>query len=184
MRSVHKALVGTLVLTMSLGAASTVAAEPEDESMEFAAAYVTGIMVSERQDWEGPADEGGSVWEMEWSDPRLPSRMHIRHNQGGGLATHPDGAAMAMQMSTAVILDGPDGDWVGTGWVLAWMWGSEIEQEEDWVEVLALEGDGAYDGLSATLRSTGLGGVPGPYEGFIFEDGLPPDPAPVDPATD
>jgi hypothetical protein len=172
---------GVLIVALSLCLTGAVVAQAEDEPMVPAAVYVSGVAVSEDTLWEDAVGDGGSAWEMEWSDPRLPTRMLIRHNGGGGYATHPAGEAMAMQMSTAVLLDGPEGDWVGSGWVLAWMWGSEMEQQEDWVEVLALEGDGAYEGLSATLRSTGHGGVPGPYEGFIFEGGLPPDPDPIEP---
>jgi hypothetical protein len=92
---------------------------------------------------------------------------------------------MAMQMASAVRLEGPECDWVGTGWVLAWMSGPESGPEDEWVdewvELLILDGEGDYEGLSATLTSTGLGGEPGPYEGFIFEGDLPEWPDPIEP---
>jgi hypothetical protein len=123
---------------------------------------------------------------MQWSDPRLPSRMTFRHDQEGGPASHPDGAAMAMQMATAVRLEGRHGAWVGTDWVLAWMSGPEPEEilAEEWIELLILDGEGAYEGLSATFTSRGLGGEPGPYEGFIFESDLPDWPDPIQPSAE
>ena len=183
MRVVRGGLTGAIVMALSLGLTTTIVAQAEDELIA-PAAYVTGAASSEDAVWEDPVGEGGSEWEMEWSDPRLPSRMHFLHDQVGGYATHPEGEAMAMQMASAVRLEGPDGDWVGTGWALAWMWGSEEEHEEDWVELLALDGEGGYEGLSATLTSTGHGGVPGPYEGFIFEGDLPKWPDPPKPPAD
>jgi hypothetical protein len=176
----------------TLDLTTTVVGRAEEERMTPAAAFVTGrvssgIAAAGVGCCGGPDDPvgGDAVWEMQWSDPRLPSRMLFRHDQEGGLATHPDGAAMAMQIASAVRLEGPDGDWVGTGWVLAWMSGPESGPEDEWVdewvELLILDGEGDYEGLSATLTSTGLGGEPGPYEGFILEGDLPEWPDPIEP---
>ena len=172
------------------GVATTVEGQAEAERATLPAAYVSGRVASGMAAagvacCGGPDDPvgGDAVWEMQWSDPRLPSRMTLRHHQGGGTATHPDGAAMAMQMATAVRLEGPDGAWVGTDWVLAWMSGPESEEmrSDEWIEVLILDGEDAYEGLSATLTSTGLGGEPGPYVGFIFESDLPEWPDAIEP---
>ena len=190
MRTPLVALAGAITLALLGGLSAAVLAQKDAETPS--ATYVTGNAGSGFAAagvgccGAPPGDSVGNdaVWEMEWSDPRLPSRMLLRHHREGGPSTHPDGVAMAMQMASAVRLEGPDGDWVGTGWALAWMWGSEAEHEEEWVELLALEGEGAYEGLSATLTSTGHGGVPGPYEGFIFEGDLPKWPDPPEPTAE
>ena len=53
--------------------------------------------------------------EMDWSDPRLPSRMRFRVNAEAVPGTEPDGSGGAVRMGWAVRLEGPGGSWSGTG---------------------------------------------------------------------
>jgi len=123
---------------------------------------------------------------MDWSDPRLPSRMLYQHSSDGGFATHPDGSVMAVGIAAVVRLEGPDGSWSGTDRVLHWLVVPESgdEYQETWTELMVLDGEGGYEGLSATFRSAERGEGPGPYEGFIFEAELPQMPDPIEPTAE
>ena len=46
---------------------------------------------------------------------------------------------------------------------------SAEEHDETWIELLTLTGEGAYEGLSATLVRVVDAGAINPCEGFIFE---------------
>lgn len=179
MRTLRRALAGTVTLMLLTGLSVAVMAQ-EDEPEPPTATYVTGVVVSERED----ANDSG--WEIDWSDPRLPSRVEYRFSAETGRSLHPDGTVMAAQMVAAVRLEGPDGSWSGTDHILAWTLEPEPgkKSEETWAELLKLVGEGDYEGLSATLTFTGDGDVPGPYEGFIFEGDLPPMPDPIEPAAE
>jgi hypothetical protein len=149
-------------------------AAQEDEQEPPTATYVTGVAVSER--------EGGGIteWEMDWSDPRLPSRMLVRFNTEAAQGIHPDGSGVTARIAVAMRLEGPEGSWSGTGHILAWTLvpesGEEPQDTRTEVQMLVLDGEGDYEGLSATLTGTGGGDAPA-LEGFIFENALAmPDP--------
>ncbi len=180
MRTLRWSLAAMIVVLLVGGLSLAAAAQSEEEQEAATATYVTGVAVSEL---EG-VDFAG--WEMKWSDPRLPSRMEYRFSAETGRSIHPDGTVVAAQMVAAVRLDGPDGDWSGTGRVLAWTLEPEsgAKGRDTWTEVLMLDGDGDYEGLSATLTNTGRGDGIGPYEGFIFKGELPPMPDPIEPPAD
>jgi hypothetical protein len=69
MRTLRVSLAGTVILGLLASLSLLAVAQTADEPESPTATYVTGVAVSER--------EGGdySEWEMDWSDPRLPSRM-------------------------------------------------------------------------------------------------------------
>ena len=178
MRTLRLSLVGTVLLALLGGVSGGVLAQTDEAPT---ATYVTGGEVSTGQG-DGPYREK----EMAWSDPRLPSRMFYEFIIDDHLATHPDGPAMAGRMTRSYRLDGPEGAWTGTGRVLGWGMrpASAEEHEETWIEMLTLSGEGAYEGLSATLVRVIYGGDIGPYEGFIFEGGHPPFPDPIEPPAE
>jgi hypothetical protein len=179
MRTLRLSLAGAVILAL-LGGLSVAVVAQADEEQAPTATYVTGGEVS------GSTSGPYVAKEMDWSDPRLPSRMREDFNIDEHVAIHPDGLAMAGQMARTYRLDGPEGAWAGTGRVLGWMTQpiSEDEHSETWVELLTLTGEGAYEGLSATLVRVIYEGDISPYEGFIFEGGLPPMPDPVEPTSE
>ncbi len=180
MRTSRSFLVGLGALSLVASLSLAVVAQDEEELEPPTATFVTGVAVSKLED----VDFAG--WEMEWSDPRLPSRAQYRFSAETGRSDHPDGTVMAAQMVAVVRLDGPDGGWSGTDWILAWTLEPEPGEKgrDTWIEVLMLDGDGDYEGLSATLTNTGRGGSPGPYEGFIFEGELPRMPDRIEPNSE
>ena len=176
MRTSRSSLTGMVILSLVASLSPAVVAQDAEEHEAPTATYVTGVAVSELED----SDDAG--WEMEWSDPRLPSRAQYRFSAETGRSVHPDGTVTAAQMVATVRLDGPDGGWSGTDWILAWTLEPEPGEKglDTWTEVLMLDGDGDYEGLSATLTNTGRGDGIGPYEGFIFEGELPQTPVPIE----
>lgn len=177
-RLLRLSLAGTAILALLGGMSGGMMAQSDEATT---ATYVTGGEVS-----TGQADGLYREKEMEWSDPRLPSRMLYDFIIDDHLASHPDGPAMAGQMTRSYRLDGPEGAWTGTGRVLGWgvLPTSADEHEETWIEMVTLSGEGAYEGLSATLVRIIYEGDTRPYEGFIFEGGPPPIPDPIAPPTD
>ena len=180
MRTLRWSLAGMVILVLVGGLSLAAAAQVEEGQEAPTATYVTGVAVSELED----VDHAG--WEMAWSDPRLPSRAQYRFGAETGRSIHPDGTVMAAQMVAVVRLDGPDGGWSGTDWILAWALetGPGEQGPDTWTEVLMLDGDGDYEGLSATLTNAGRGDGIGPYEGFIFEGELPQMPVPIEPSAE
>jgi len=179
MRAMRTSLAGVAILGL-LASLSLVAVAQVEESEAPTATYVTGGEVSGST--SGPYREK----EMDWSDPRLPSRMLYDFNIDEHVAVHPDGPAIAGQMARTYRLDGPDGAWTGTGRVLGWgpKPTSADEHEGTWIELLTLTGEGAYEGLSATLVRVIDAGDIAPYEGYIFEGELLPFPDPIKPTNE
>ena len=185
MRTLRLSLWGTIVLALVASLSVAVAAQ-EDEQEPPTATYVTGVAVS-TPEGDTYTQEGDTyVGEMDWSDPRLPSRMLARFNAEAVPGIDPDGSGGAVRMALAVRLEGPEGSWSGTGHVLAWMLAPESGEASldtrSEVQMLVLDGEGEYEGLSAPLTGTGDGVVPA-YEGFIFENALTM-PDPIEPTSE
>ena len=189
------AVAAALLALVGWSSAAVMAQDEEDEAV--AATHVTGTTTAERN-VSPPTYTGGygyahntgygGVWErdIDWSDPRLPSLMRLSDNWDwysvGDTSDEINGAISLVQN---VRLDGPDGTWTGTAYGLL----EETKPVETYPQTLlmVLQGEGAYEGLSAMLRPTyeeppGFGTVPD-LEGYIFEGGMTPIPeAPEPPA--
>lgn len=188
MRTLRLSLVGSLIVGLCAGLTIGVAAQQDqpEPSTPVYATHVTGVPV--------PTPEGNSYVEegdhyladMDWSDPRLPSRMLFRVNAEAVPGTESDGSGGAARIAWVVRLEGAEGGWSGTGHSLGWMspssdmaGGSGDARTE--VLLLLLDGDGAYEGLSTWLTGTGGGYAPA-FEGFIFDKALAM-PDPIDPSA-
>ena len=162
------------VLTMS------VVAQDEDEEVAPTATYVTGQIIQTQGtgDFEIWEEDGvghvRGMWneqEIEWSDPRLPTRLLINTN----LDEHQPSAGFSA--SSYRLEGGVDGAWVGTGH--SFYGYPDEESLMAGVELMTLTGEGAYEGLSAMIASAWMEGTPA-FEGFIYEGELPPVPDPVE----
>jgi hypothetical protein len=190
MRTLRLSLVGTVILVL-LGGISLVTLA-QDDGDGIAATHVTGTMVGvERLKASGSntsADDFshmtgyGAVAErdMEWSDPRLPSLMRVSANWDRYGVVERDGVGAAFSQVQSIRLDGSDGAWTGTVYGLL----EETTQSETYPQtvLMVLEGEGAYEGLSAMLRSTyeeppAFPGI-ADWEGYIFEGPMTPIPEP------
>jgi hypothetical protein len=189
MRAMRLALVGLVIPGLFAGLCMAVAAQ-EDEQEPPTATYVTGVAVlTQEGDIHFISQSGDGRYlelEMDWSDPRLPSRMLVRANPEGAQGIHPDGYGVTARIAIAVRLEGPEGSWSGTGHSLAWTLAPESgvgpQDTRTEVKMLVLDSEGDYEGLSATLTGTGDGVVPA-YEGFIFENALTM-PDPIEPTSE
>lgn len=176
-------LVGAIVLALLGVLAMTAVAQDEEEDGDEAltATYVTGEIMQvmgsgDAEHWEegGVQHTRGMLNEqtIEWSDPRLPSRLLIVYNA----ASHqPDAGAI---VASYRLEDGPDGAWVGTGH--GFQGYPDEESPMAAVGLMTLTGEGAYEGLSAMIVNKYVSGTSA-LEGYIFEGTLPPTPDPVDP---
>jgi hypothetical protein len=184
MRTMRLALVGLVIPGLLAGLCMAVAAQ-EDEQEPPTATYVTGVAISTPEgDTSTPEADSQVSGEMDWSDPRLPSRMLARFNAEGAQGIHPDGYGVTVRINGAVRLEGPEGSWSGTFHSLAWTLVPESGgvSQDTRTELLVLHGEGDYEGLSATLTGTGDGVVPA-FEGFIFENALAM-PDPIEPTSE
>jgi hypothetical protein len=195
-------MLGTSFLAVQIGdppeaaaPVSTPAASPVSE--EAHATYVTGTRTGNRTvhvakhsnitNPSPPYTSTGGVYETDvaWSDPRLPSLMRIAENWAFYPAEGREGFGGAMQYLQQIRLDGPDGSWTGPGYALV-----EETPDEHYPQtvLMILEGEGAYEGLSAMLKATydeppAAGEIPS-WDGYIFTGALtampePPEPAPL-----
>ena len=172
--------VAVAAMALVFGSAGAVAAQTNTEAIP--AAVVTGTVVDDST----TEDEGRVTWEqtVEWSDPRLPPTLRAeaawyvygdvgtvveRHDEGLSEEEAFAGVDLVMVAEMNVLLDGPDGDWRGTGRGI---------EADDRYSYYVLEGDGAYEGMHALLRCPPGHDANGPwdelYEGWIIESGLPP----------
>jgi hypothetical protein len=186
MRTLRMSLAGTVILGLLASLSLAVVAQSVEEQEFATATYVTGVAIlTPEGDISTPEGDILGV-EMDWSDPRLPSRMLYQANAEGAQGIHPDGYGVTSRIAVAVRLEGPEGSWSGTGHILAWTLvpesGVESQDTRTEVQMLVLDGEGDYEGLSATLTGTGDGVVPA-FEGFIFEDGLLTMPEPIEPTS-
>ena len=173
-------LVVAAAVALVFGSVGAVGAQLNDEFIP--AAFVTGTVV----DGSSTEDEGRVTWEqtVQWSDPRLPPTLRVeadwyvygdamtvveRHEAGLGEEEAFADVELLMVVEMNVLLDGPEGDWHGTG---------RGVEADDRSSYYVLEGDGAYEGMHALLRGTPGHDANGPwdeeYEGWIIESRLPP----------
>jgi len=189
MRTLRMPFVGMVILALVGGLSVTVSAQGDDEALTVT--HVTGkqssmSMTSEPQEWE----DGdvlyrrglGTERTVEWSDPRLPSRLLADTNENW----HVSGDGAAGGGTSAVRLVGEEGDWAGTGYGLI-----DTLDPESSVGLFVLAGEGAYEGLWVMLvRSLVVDAdgnlvidadnqVTSVYEGYIYESELPPMPDPI-----
>jgi len=197
MRALRLLFAGTVSLMLLVWMSGAVAGQDEEDEA-VAATHVTGTTTAERN-VSPPTYTGGygyahntgygGVWErdIDWSDPRLPSVMRLSDNWDwyavGDASDEINGAISLVQN---VRLDGPDGTWTGTAYGLL----EETKPVETYPQTLlmVLGGTGAYEGLSAMLRTTyaeppAMGTVPD-LEGYIFEGGLTPIPEAPEPLAE
>ena len=187
MRTLWLSLPAMVILALAGGLSVTIAAQDDGEAPS--ATHVTGTrlstsMTSEPEEWE---DGDVHYWRgvqteriVEWSDPRLPSRVMFHSN--GNWHVLGDGAVGAF--AVAVRLVGEDGEWAGTEYALM--------APESSVGLYVLTGSGAYEGLWAMLEGSLVVDADGDpvvdadnqvmsiYDGYIFESEMPPMPDPIE----
>jgi len=198
MQTLRLSLVGTVMLMLLGGLGGAVMAQ-DAEDTGIAATHVTGTTTANRTvhmatytHGDGFAHNTGyeGVYErdIDWSDPRLPSLMRSAENWDWySVGDTSDQINGAMSLVQNVRLDGPDGAWTGTVYGLL----EETKPVETYPQtvLMVLGGSGAYEGLSAMLRTTyaeppAMGTIPD-WEGYIFEGGMTPMPeAPAQPSVE
>jgi hypothetical protein len=162
-----------------------------DQGDEARATYVTGTFSGNRTihvatyssmtNPSPPYTSSGGVYERDvvWSDPRLPSLMRISEEWAAYPVDGSDDVGAAISMAQNIRLEGPDGAWTGTAYGLL----EETKPVERYPQtvLVTLVGEGAYEGLSAMLRTTydepPAGGDTLDWDGYIFEGRLAPMPA-------
>lgn len=188
MRTLRSALTGTVTLAL-LGLGGAAVAQ-DDQDPPITATYVSGKQTGRQEVSPGTWSEvpgidrlHGAVYEdeIEWNDPRLSSVVHITEN----LDIHyreDDGDAWAWVGS--IRLEDEQGAWTGTEYGMGEWPGDDLILQP---RMMLLEGDGAYEGLTAMLQRRWEVGDPNHYatvKGYIFEGGLPPMPQPLEPASE
>jgi len=189
-----RTLSATIIsVAMLAGSAIGVAAQDEDETPT--ATYVTGTIVDSfgTPPESIPADGVDRVRliderQVEWSDPRLPSRLVRTTVLDARAGVHPEGPISPTVVAMRHRLEGPDGAWIGTGQGLDLHPFSGAEGSEDRLMstgLLILTGEGDYEGLSAmlVLNVSWADAFAGTFtfEGYIFEGEPPPFPEPIEP---
>jgi hypothetical protein len=188
-------MLGTSFLAVQVGGppdSSTPAAAPVSSPAASAptdaagATYVTGTVMpgnrtihvakhSGMTSLAPPYTDTGGVYERDvtWSDPRLPSLMRVAENWSFYPVEDREGVDGAMQYVQSIRLDGPDGAWTGAGYALV---EETLDEHYPQTVLMILEGQGAYEGLSAILRATydepPAGGEIPSWDGYIFEGAL------------
>ena len=192
MRTLRLSLVGAVILTL-LGGLGGAAMAQDDEEEVFGATHVTGTTPMLRNTDDGTPtfkDAGLAIYgeaqvrEVEWSDPRLPSSMRLTQNLDAYFVDS-DEVGVAIALVQNVRLDGPDGAWTGTAYGL--LEGTEANTYPQTV-LMVLEGEGAYEGLSAMFRTVyeepPAEGEPADWDGYILEGEMTPLPEPPEPPTE
>jgi hypothetical protein len=162
--------LGTAI-AVGLVAGSSMAVAAQDATAE-GVTFVSGVMVENEQTDPGAFVPGESVsnitdsrfdQQVEWSDPRLPSRRVVVSNAD----LHQPIETGAIPFNSTVLLEGANGTWTGTA--VGYFEGNF----GDFVGTNVLVGHGAYDGLSAVLYETAGEAGRHAWEGIIFEGGMP-----------
>ena len=184
MRTMRTSLVGTVILVLVGGLGAAVAAQEEVIPADpHGASFFTltkGDLLSESE-WEWSQGPDGSseflgledAFTVVASDPRISGTWAEVYNFRGWEAPDDTGLPFSPSIiSGAVRIENDDGAWVGA----SSEFGSAFHNYE-WIE---LRGEGAYDGLTAVVRSTqDFATGAETYDGVIVP-GTPPDhPAPV-----
>mgnify|MGYP001818274326 CR=1 FL=1 len=181
----HTSCVAIITLLLLIGSTGAVTAQLNED--EVPATFVTGYVTVDI----AVEDEGRVTWEqtVDWSDPRLPPTLMAegawyvygdpttvaeRHEAGLSEEEAFAGVDLVMVVEMDVLLDGPEGDWQGTGRAIEQ--GAETDPDRRY-SYYVLEGDGAYAGMHALLRGVLGHDADGPwdeqYEGWIIESELP-----------
>ena len=188
MRMLRLSLVGTVILVLlgALGGA-VLAQDPEKATWT----HVTGI--AQEEEWIGDTpDDPAHRWDgsveyipgssgsytVEWSDPRLPTTMRIEQDamvHHGDLTSYDDWMYLA---AFTARLDGPEGAWGGSGY--------GVIGTDGQLGHAVLEGEGAYEGLSALLNATWTGEdyTTIEFDGWVLESALPSMPDPLEPVVE
>jgi hypothetical protein len=179
MRTLRLSLVGTVMLVLLGGLSGAVIAQeevtPTDPHGPSFFTLTKGDTLSESE-WEWSQGPDGSseflglesVFTVEATDPRISGTWAEVYDFRGWEAPDDSGLPFSPSIiSGAVRIDNEDGAWVGT----SEEFGSAFNNYE-WIE---LQGEGAYDGLTAVVRSTQdfAAGIE-TYDGVIVP-GVPPD---------
>jgi hypothetical protein len=182
MRTLRLSLAGTVILVL-LGGVVPVTAQQEESLDPMRASQFTGTWTDGPSDddagpgWApGPdyyeAPDWESVHLFEASDPRI-SGTWTQDLDMRAFPIDEDAGLFAVVGSGAVRIENEDGAWGG----MFDNFGS-VNTGREWYR---LEGEGAYEGLTAVLRWFSEGDI---YEGIIIP-GLPPDqPAPITAAVE
>jgi hypothetical protein len=178
--------VSIITVILLVGSTIGVAAQSEEKAPTYTS--VTGKFIKSNapeEDWADQSwdDRSGHIldWRVErsldWSDPRLPSEMTSRLNYD----FYPFGPDLFQPVAETYRLEDLDGAWSGTG--RGFMVNAT---QQDWL--VALSGEGAYEGLSAMFVREMVRADPDSggndhewFNGFIFEGELPSMPDPVEP---
>ncbi len=182
--------IGVFALGLMVGVAGAAAADGETP----VASYVSGTIVESF----GPPPESVeaddvdrllllSERDVDWSDPRLPSRMLTRTLMDTREGLHPEGSVWPSVIAISYRLEDADGAWVGGGH--GFDASPEAMPSESFgpmgVELATLSGEGAYEGLSAILvlyvDVTDWGAGEYVFEGYIYEGEPPPVLDPIEP---
>ena len=190
MRGFRIAVTSVGLLVLSTPAPAAAADDPAT------ATYVVGTIVESFGTPPEPADGAEAERlvmlterEVEWSDPRLPSRMVSRTLLDPFEGAHPDGSVWPSVNSVSYRLEGPDGAWsgVGQGFDVNPEWMPSEPSQLMGVEMVTLTGEDAYVGLSAVLllhvdaADWGQGSYA--FEGFIYDGEPPPVPDLIEPGV-
>ena len=185
MRTLRLSLAGTVILAL-LGATGGVAMAQDGQEETFGATYVTGTTTSLMDIASAiPAFEEARVSlygeaqirEVEWSDPRLPASMRLTQNLDY-YDIDRDELIGAIPLIQNVLLEDQVGAWTGTVYGLL---EETIDGRIPQTVLMILDGEGAYEGLSAMLRTTGeppAQGEAADWEGYILEGEMTPIPEP------
>jgi hypothetical protein len=180
MRTLRLSLAGTVILTLLGGTGSAaLAQEGEDQVVDrgpFSASMVDIIDVGDMVWLPGPPFGVLSDWsmalDMEATDPRFVGTWTMVMN-GHGFGEPDDPDSFSVYSGTAR-LENADGVWVG-----------EVENSHSRPYErmrLVVEGQDAYDGLTAIIDQAETEEF-GEFQGVVFDGGLPPMPAPVEPSA-
>jgi hypothetical protein len=175
-RAIKTGLISILAVSLLAGSVVGVAAQ-EEETEPSTPAVVTGNMLGVGEPVQEPVEtvvdgvsqgRGGVIAgdQFEADDPRLTGSVSQAVN--GDLRTVGDTPAFLLSISLRIEND--EGAWSGPCDLLV-----VADGRRDPFACL-FSGEGAYDGLSAYLVFENPEEPPNPFQGLIFEGGLPPTP--------
>ena len=183
--------LGTIVIVTALGIGSlgpglltggtpaAVSDAPSPSASPTEPVAVTGSMTSwDVQSYGSTVTEDGIYWsEGPWwtitweaSDPRLSGQGTRSANWNESVTT-----GTGIGTSTYVLVN-PDGRWLGSG--------SFAQAEGEMSEMVVLHGEGAYDGLTASVFHQTDFSSPHTFAGVIFPGEPPTIPEPVEPPAE
>ena len=120
--------------------------------------------------------------DIEWTEPRLPSKMRVVENWDFWPTESGTGMNGALSVMASALLEDPVGAWTGTVYTLV----EETTEPETHpqTKVAILSGEDGYEGLSAMLTAyyeePPASGEWPDWEGYILDGEMPPVPDPVE----